>query len=610
MDLFTAKASLALLVFSAKAALILLASLVMARLLRRTDADLRHRVLSAGIVGVMGVAVFAPVLPDIPVPLFAADSVGHFLEGPIEYEFLGAGVEVIGEPRRGVLPLVPAAVFENGSAEGVKIAPGMILWMVWLIGSAAVFARMALRRFALGRMLRVARPAVESSRRRLVDLSRRIGLRRPVRLVSHPAIHTPFATGIWRSTIVMPADGPDGEVRDAILLHELNHILRADLVSQTCAAIVCALQWWNPLAWLAARQLARERERACDAAVLAQGVRPSFYAGILLHLSRGDDSPLATPVAPLSPSLFFKERIMDILHNELRGRRIRPAVNRLALALVVALVTAVGLVQPGGTAARPATIAVHVNDAGLNLSRAELRQGEATVVEVRGSQTPTFARGRFLERAVRFGVVDGAMHGFLAVPADTPPGAYEVQVACTFADGSSRTLKTEVRVVLRDYQAVKWPFNDKVRMPTEIAHALSKSNERPLWSGPFKAPLSGRRTAEFGLIKLVGESRLMHDGVDLAAPLGTPVSSANGGQVVLVRELPVSGKTVVVDHGLGLLSAYLHLDRVDVKEGQQVVSGAVLGACGSTGRSTAPHVHWMMVFDGVPCDPISFIEQF
>ena len=112
-------------------------------------------------------------------------------------------------------------------------------------------------------------------------------------------------------------------------------------------------------------------------------------------------------------------------------------------------------------------------------------------------------------------------------------------------------------------------------------------------------PVSGTVTGVYGSQRILnGEPRQPHYGIDIAAPAGTPVLAPAGGRVTLVRDLYFSGWTLLITHGLGLNSAFLHLQSVDVTVGDEVPRGAVIGYVGSTGRSTGPHLDWRLDWQG------------
>ena len=118
-------------------------------------------------------------------------------------------------------------------------------------------------------------------------------------------------------------------------------------------------------------------------------------------------------------------------------------------------------------------------------------------------------------------------------------------------------------------------------------------------------PVQGRISAAFGGQRILnGDAKRPHYGVDIAAPAGTPVAAPADGVVTLAAaDLHYEGGLVLIDHGQGLTTAYLHLSRLDVKTGQQVTQGQVLGAVGATGRATGPHLCWRMRWRDQHMDP-------
>ncbi|MBO9997902.1 MAG: M23 family metallopeptidase [Cyanobacteria bacterium SID2] len=132
-----------------------------------------------------------------------------------------------------------------------------------------------------------------------------------------------------------------------------------------------------------------------------------------------------------------------------------------------------------------------------------------------------------------------------------------------------------------------------------------------LWTGPFRPPSDGPVTTVYGVRRYYnGEwaENYYHRGIDYAAPAGAPVLAAARGRVALVgREsqgFELHGNTVGLDHGQGVTTIYLHLSRIDVREGQLVEAGQPIGAVGSTGISTGPHLHWGLYVRGESVDPL------
>ena len=110
---------------------------------------------------------------------------------------------------------------------------------------------------------------------------------------------------------------------------------------------------------------------------------------------------------------------------------------------------------------------------------------------------------------------------------------------------------------------------------------------------PLKQPVSGKLSSSFGLRRYFnGQPRQPHSGLDIAAPLGTPVLAPSPGQVVNTGDYFFTGKTILIDHGQGIVTLYGHLNQINVIEGQPVEIGQLIGMVGKTGRATGPHLHW------------------
>jgi len=141
---------------------------------------------------------------------------------------------------------------------------------------------------------------------------------------------------------------------------------------------------------------------------------------------------------------------------------------------------------------------------------------------------------------------------------------------------------------------------ERIKREAELV-ALAMSVVTPEWlgDGPFMLPHNAPNWANFGQRRLnnnVLES--VHAGLDIRAPYGEPIRATNAGRVVIASDLYLGGKTVIVDHGLGVFSSYGHMSKLLVKRGEAVQKGAAVGLCGSTGRSTGPHLHWSVkIFD-------------
>ncbi|MBX8608519.1 peptidoglycan DD-metalloendopeptidase family protein [Pseudomonas cichorii] len=124
-------------------------------------------------------------------------------------------------------------------------------------------------------------------------------------------------------------------------------------------------------------------------------------------------------------------------------------------------------------------------------------------------------------------------------------------------------------------------------------------------------PVNGPLSSKFGVRRFFnGEERNPHSGLDFAVPTGTPIKSPAAGKVILTGNFFFNGNTVYVDHGQGFISMFCHLSKIDVKTGDQVPRGGLLGKVGSTGRATGPHLHWNVSLNDARVDPAIFIGAF
>ncbi len=129
------------------------------------------------------------------------------------------------------------------------------------------------------------------------------------------------------------------------------------------------------------------------------------------------------------------------------------------------------------------------------------------------------------------------------------------------------------------------------------------------WNGNFKAPAEAAISDVFGSQRIFnGKAQSPHQGLDFRVPTGTPVTAMNDGTVLLARPLYFEGNFVVIDHGQGLLTLYLHLSEFKVKEGETVKRGQEIGLSGGTGRATGPHLHVAVRWQGTYLDPARLMQ--
>lgn len=365
-----------------KATLILIMASALAVVLRRSAAATRHLVWATALAGVLLLPALDVALPRWYVSLPGASAIHTLGErlsprnAPQQIAFKvsttpASEANVTDDERsvRGTSANTSGSTTKNAHSEAdaasatgainatihdltvtdgdPRPSPATILLELWLAGVALALFPLFLGAVQLARIARRARD-VESDA--LDDfaarLARSLGVRRVVRLVEGGANATPMTWGTLHPVVLVPGGfdrWPEEHQRD-VLLHELAHVARYDCLTQNFARVVCALYWFNPLAWIAARQLRIERERSCDDHVLLAGARASSYAEHLLTIARTLRAPGATPVAALAmarPSQ-LEGRLLALLDStRARGvMRTRTASMMAAGAIVVAAVLA------------------------------------------------------------------------------------------------------------------------------------------------------------------------------------------------------------------------------------------------------------------------------
>jgi len=143
----------------------------------------------------------------------------------------------------------------------------------------------------------------------------------------------------------------------------------------------------------------------------------------------------------------------------------------------------------------------------------------------------------------------------------------------------------------------------------KVTKARLNSSIHKLYDNNFIWPLKGTISTDFGATRYVnGSLQSRHSGIDIAAPTGTIVKATNTGIVTLAANLTVTGNTVIIDHGHNIFSAYAHLNKMNVQNGEKVNKGDKIGEIGSTGFSTGPHLHWTIKVSNIFVNPKVFLD--
>lgn len=270
-----------------KVTLLLMAAGAVGLVLRRRSAAARHFVWALALASSVALTLLSPFAPAVPVPISNA-----------------AAFRAIEWPNALALPAtvndrtaVPPSALVRDAAGDASVAGsgpsptlGTVLLVVWLVGFAAMLCWLMVGRIGLARLTRNAEAVLAPDWLALLaDTRASIGIAREVRLRRSGVVGAPITWGLARPVVLLPLDADQWsqERRRVVLQHELAHVARHDYVMQMIATLACALYWFHPGVWMAARRLRSESERACDDQVLALGTTAVDYAAHLLSVASG-----------------------------------------------------------------------------------------------------------------------------------------------------------------------------------------------------------------------------------------------------------------------------------------------------------------------------------
>ena len=214
---------------------------------------------------------------------------------------------------------------------------------------------------------------------------------------------------------------------------------------------------------------------------------------------------------------------------------------------------------------------------------------------------------------------DSRWLAIVGVPLTVRPGSQQLAIKeasgvrnLAFSVGSKKY--PEQHITLKNKRQVNPEPADLKRIEGELAEQIAAyrsftptTPSNLLLDKPVNGPLSSK----FGVRRFFnGEERNPHAGLDFAVPAGTPIKSPAAGKVILTGNYFFNGNTVFVDHGQGFISMFCHMSKIDVKVGDAVPRGGVVGKVGATGRATGPHMHWNVSLNDARVDPAIFIGAF
>ena len=377
--------SISMVMLLAKATLILLVAIGITLSMQRASAGARHLVwlvTLATLLLVPALTAWAPIpLRILPAAAAATPKVAPTTEGNGS-----KAAQTFAHKQPAAAPVATndgatsAASLESRIASSPLLSGISLIVLVWAVVVLAIGASLGYAAMLVKRIVNRSRPLdSEDWLTPLWEVSDRLSLEEPPRLLRSEDAKMPFACGVFTPTIVLPAecDGWSLDRRRAVLLHELAHVRRHDLVGHTLGRLACALYWFHPLVWTAAKQLRSESERACDDLALACGARAADYAEHLLDIVtsvRRDATP--SVALAMARRKEFEGRMLAILDPDLRHSS--PSRNQSvaligSLALIAVLV---GAAAPSPRVSEHAAFAPAPTDGDLQLASSQKAHDE------------------------------------------------------------------------------------------------------------------------------------------------------------------------------------------------------------------------------------------
>ncbi len=216
------------------------------------------------------------------------------------------------------------------------------------------------------------------------------------------------------------------------------------------------------------------------------------------------------------------------------------------------------------------------------------------------------AEAEFLGSKINlYPVEENHLLAMVPVDIDTAPAKYNINIT----SGKDRH-KAEIVVRRHKFKTIKLTLpeekvtlspedQDRATREAEMLNKIWPENTAPVWNGRFTSPTNSVVSTAFGVKRIMNEKKTsVHKGTDFRGETGAPVKAINSGTVILTEDLFFGGNTLIVDHGMGLYSVYMHLSKFSASKGEKVLKSQVIGSVGSTGRASGPHLHMSVRLNG------------
>lgn len=521
-----------------------------------------------------------------------------------------AGTAFAGSVAGAAAPAAPQAVPETGVLPGLcrnlasfwEQALPVLAW-VWLLGLLFLAAVRLADHRALSRSLsRCACPLGEDgpAARALGRIAGELGIPRGrVGLLLCPGVGSPMLMGLCHPRVLLPREDCPEEELEMMLRHELNHYKSGDLWVKGLALGAACLHWFNPLAWLLVRELDRCCELRCDrrtTRAMSAGERKR-YGRMLLDVAQKASLAAPSGAVTLAVDREALKRRLTLLKSPREARPLDRAVS-LALALTVAVTGVVcssamnpgpvfaGLFQPQEEAPVP----VPAEEKSPPELWEEIIDRPEEIPQPKPD--PSIRMKAVLSDQV---TVPGPEEpAEPAAPEETEPPAPESEPRPEpEAEGTTGPLPEE--------DAPENSLPEEPEPEPEPEPELVREDLH--WEGSFLWPVGG------GYVSAGYNSYRGHTAMDIAADPGTEIYAAAGGEVTYATDYSIwpYGKSVLIDHGDGMVTRYAHCKQVFVTAGERVDQGQVIALVGRTGNATGNHCHFEIIRNGEKVDPAEYI---
>ncbi|MCI0511896.1 M23/M56 family metallopeptidase [candidate division KSB1 bacterium] len=542
------------------------------------------------------------------------------------------------------------------------VSPVHLLVLSWISG-VVIFGGLyvkRLRRFQQWK--KQTRPvALASVQRMLACWQKEFRIRRPLRLITAELTLSPFTTGFWRPVIFIPGSilhTGNLELLESVIAHELAHIKRGDEIWTRLQNLIQIVYFFNPLVWITNSKINLLRESICDQMVLMTGrISPLMYGQTIiqiLKLNLPGSERLGTAIGFGNSYQKLTQRIL-LLKGGFPMRKSRVFIN---LALIVLGLMLLPMAQGTMPAAGEKTLsdlrgqidAAHTPPTQVTTVNQSHRQfilpvatGVVTFEFSRKIDSLTTSTGRRLNRFRIIAPAGTQVHAVAAgkvqavIRKSTEMERPAKQIVLQHPDNfcaiympldsvwvkpGQMVLAGQTIGVIGYTEGVSMPYLqfeiEQNQQPVEITDFFNFSVLRPPVfpekTPQFISPMQqGRLSSDFGKrLNPVTHQVEFHQGVDLAAPIGTPVYAVAAGVVRFAEAQPALGagygKNIILEHEHGFSSRYANLDTLLVVKGQLIQAGAIIGKVGNSGFSTGPHLHFELKKNEEFVNPEKYIK--